>query len=168
VFFTRFLHSLASVQGRRGRSYRPGAWLALTVGLLVATGSAQSPASLGGWEGPFDWTAQIGGPPASSPCSAEFSHAVLIPTGNYRGKVMLWRFELNAACIGSNTFQTWIMDTTLQGPSPVLIRVPQSPALLTDIFCSGASWDVNGELVVVGGTQYTAGGGFTQGNRIFL
>lgn len=139
-------------QRRLGRRMQFGTLAAFAVVLMVSQSRAQSGSTLGGWEGPIDWSAQIfaAGPP---PCSVEFSHAVLLPTGNYRGKVMLWRFEVNATCTtGSNTTETWIMDPAFQGPSPLLIRVPQD--LHTNIFCSGASADINGEIVVAGGTQY--------------
>jgi len=95
------------------------------------------------WEGPWDWSACV-----SNPCPGtsypEFAHASLIPTGPYRGKVLLWRRQLDATC-AQRSF-AYVFDPL----APTELR-RNIDVVQTEFLCSGASWDPNGRLVVVGG-----------------
>lgn len=127
------------------------------------------PCAIGQWDGPWDWGVQVSGgasavPPYPATCgTAEFSHAAVIPTGAYRGKVLLWRQDVGwaggvcAPLVRSwITVHAWIFDPALQGVSPsgLLIKIDQ--ILDSDIFCSGASWDPDGELIIAGGVGPTS------------
>jgi hypothetical protein len=104
----------------------------------------------GKWLPYYNWCPQFvteSGDPAN--CTHRtIGHAALIPVGNHAGKVLLWNLY-SAASGGACTVtdETFLFDPS--NPAQ-LIKILHSP-LQTNIFCSGMSWDPNGNLVVVGG-----------------
>jgi len=100
----------------------------------------------GCWAGPWSWNCQIN--PQGVDCElGEIAHAALIPRGPYRGMVLLWRRECTDGVPGINT-TAWILDPSY----PELLLRVEAP-LSSSIFCSGASWDSGGALVVAGGAR---------------
>jgi len=103
----------------------------------------------GSWTGPYDWSSCLAVPGCTT--LSEISHAALIPTGPYRGKVLMWREPTSATCNPLNTGEGWIFDPITPH---TLIRIDQ--VLDSNIFCAGASWDPEGELVICGGDRNTS------------
>jgi Domain of unknown function (DUF1929) len=150
------------------------AWLSLGV---PVSGQGPAPGS-GSWSPLYDWSPQLSfiyttipppPPHQNHYCEAgPISHAALIPTGMHRGKVLLWNAELYRYCpdpegtppcsqsVGGTcgpTQKTWLFDP---GSATQLIEIREDPDplvtnFLTNIFCSGTSWDGDGNLMVVGG-----------------
>ena len=166
----------------------------LACALLLAPPLAAEPqcqAVEGSWSPTYDWHVQInrgvhpnapmGVTPAPKPCdhfyaldpehvqngAGEFVHAALIPTGGFRGCVVLWRKEKVAdpdypaclqdenpdndcgPCVPAPHATTYFFDP---GMPSLLIELDQD--LESDIFCSGQSWDEYGQLVVAGGIPF--------------
>ncbi len=120
--------------------------------MLLCAAAARAQANpQGSWSAVFDWSA-VGSPGCDLP--DEFSHAALIPKGLHAGKVLLWRLEVGDTydpCLITNTNSTWLFDPSSPG---ALARIPQSASpFVRSIFCSGASWDARGNLVVAGGVD---------------
>lgn len=126
----------------------------LAIALLAPRAEAQAscvltstqPAVVGQWAGPFDYTFRIN---QGVQCVAydEFSHAALIPTGMYRGWVLLWRYNVDASCTPLLTTETWLFNPA--DPSN-LVRVGY--ILPLDVFCAGMAFDFRGSMVVSGGS----------------
>lgn len=143
------MHPLAC----RTRPRAPGlGWiLPMMLAAQVAVGT-RAAAQGDVWTGPWNWSCQMPLPCGGVQVDREFAHAALIPTGNWRGKVLLWRpprHDINNGCPAFT--ETWIFDPA----SPLkLIKVAQD--LDSDIFCSGATFDRDGVLVVAGGLVHGA------------
>jgi hypothetical protein len=71
----------------------------------------------------------------------EISHAALIPHGTYRGWILMWH----------SPQPNQPMQSVLWDPSNPDVVFPLQQTLAEDLFCSGASFDLDGQLVVVGG-----------------
>lgn len=107
----------------------------------------------GAWSDPHDWTGQIGttmcDPP---PDEKEFSHAALLPKGPHAGKVLIWRKQMVMTGMDCdqtvNTTKVFLVDPN---DPDTLITINQQ--LDSSIFCSGTSWQPNGNLLVVGGIR---------------
>lgn len=117
--------------------------LGLTCQLILFTG----PSLAQEWQGPHDWAGCINPGYACTTVFPEISHAALIPTGIYQGKVLFWHRSVSpTTCLPSGKVEAWIWD-------------PLSPAQITqlsqpydgDIFCAGTSWDSRGQLIIAGG-----------------
>jgi hypothetical protein len=118
----------------------------LSAMVLLAAGFSMSPASAQSWRGPWDWEAQV----TPGLCGGEFSHAAVIPTGLHAGKVLMWRVETDPDCNPTGNTESWLFDPN----SPAqLVRIVDTIALGSSIFCSGASWQPGGELLVLGGVS---------------
>ena len=117
---------------------------ATVVALLAFESPAQVPS--GSWTPVYDWGCQFPCTTTTIPSEmpVEFSHAALIPTGVHRGSVLLWRLDCNNTV--TTTTDTWIFDP---GAPQSLAKVTQ--VLESEIFCSGLSWDPEGNLIVAGG-----------------
>ena len=77
----------------------------------------------------------------------ELSHAALLPKGPHAGKVLIWRKQINANC-------TQTLDSTkvyLVDPNDPDDVIAINQTLDSSIFCSGTSWQPNGNLLVAGG-----------------
>lgn len=128
----------------------------LAIGATSVSAQGPLPSNIGGeWTAPIDWMPLID--PPSCADSDEFSHAALIPKGPYAGQVLLWRLEVIPAsdppgtCLLLNTTESWIYDPN----TTTMAKVPQNypSPIVRSIFCSGASWDARGDLLVVGGVD---------------
>ena len=135
-------------------------WLVIAAVLIFVAGHthASPQAGTGSWLGPWDWSSSINAPPPAYPpggCTHdldEFSHAALIADGPYRGKVLMWRLAINQSCTTFNKTVFWIFDP-LQPTQ--LLKVTESINRIA--FCAGASWDANGQLVIVGALPFGSG-----------
>jgi hypothetical protein len=117
--------------------------------VLLAAALSTAPVTAQSWRGPWDWKAQFI-PAGDCPGSSEFSHAAVIPTGLHAGKVLLWRVEFDASCNLTGNTESWLFDPS----SPTqLVRIVDVSPLKSSIFCSSASWQPNGELLVLGGAS---------------
>ncbi|HUP25861.1 MAG TPA: galactose oxidase early set domain-containing protein [Thermoanaerobaculia bacterium] len=116
--------------------------------VLLAAGLFTAPARAQSWQGPWDWKAQFIG--SDCPGSSEFSHAAVIPTGPHAGKVLMWRAEFDGSCNLTGNTESWLFDPNYPMQ---LVRIVDGSPLKTSIFCSGASWQGNGELLVLGGAS---------------
>ena len=104
---------------------------------------------VGAWAGPWEWNADVC---SSYSCTdeglpVEFLHGAVIPTGRYKGRVLLLRADTGPNCTGLTALETWMFD-------------PAYPTRLTRIFhdsvpynmeCGGQSCDRLGRLVLAGG-----------------
>jgi Domain of unknown function (DUF1929) len=153
---------------------------ALLAAPAIALPQAPAPGA-GSWSPLYDWRPQLQViyttipqtqiPHTVQECKAgPISHAALIPTGVHRGKILLWHSELFRHCpappdplpdpppppcdgaiggVCGPTQRTWIFDPS---DPTVLLEIRQLPLpFTTNIFCSGTSWDADGNLVVAGG-----------------
>lgn len=106
----------------------------------------------GSWSPVYNWSAQMSEGLCDNPedFPFELAHAALIPVGLHAGSVLFWRVQaLNQTgpCFPANTTQTFLWN-----PSSPNCLIQLDLQLSSDIFCAGASWDANGQLVVAGGT----------------
>jgi hypothetical protein len=120
--------------------------------VLLAAALSTAPVTAQSWQGPWDWHAQVN--PAMCPGSSEFSHAAVIPTGLHAGKVLMWRVEFDPnsmpPCQLTGNTESWLFDPN----SPTqLVRIVDTSPLGSSIFCANASWQPNGELLVLGGAS---------------
>jgi hypothetical protein len=107
---------------------------------------------LGCWE-TWDFTCLIPDAAVDHPQGQEFSHLALIPHGNFKGKILLWRSQRLTGPDEGCTTNTYIFDPA--NPT-VFLKIDQT--LQSEIFCSGISWDKDGNLVVAGGLPSEATG----------
>lgn len=141
--------------------------------LAASVTAAQAPIGPGSWTALLDWSAQLSVVqstttiPGASCFPNTIGHAALVPTGVHRGKVLLWNVESfnqycqdPATCVGGAcdvTKLTWLFDPA--SPS-ALIELRQTPnPFTTNIFCSGTSWDADGNLIVAGGEDIVVNAG---------
>ncbi len=153
---------------RKLRTRRSAAILGVaTLVALASATKAQNPAPcglLGTWSPVYNWHPQLPNAPSmpqSPPCEAiyaSFSHAALLPTGDYRGKVLLWRLPIQS--IPGQTPCTY-------GNMTSYLFDPNGPTTLTEIvgnygsadfMCAGMSWDSRGSLLTAGGRTDTSSG----------
>lgn len=121
--------------------------------MLAPVTHGQQPQDVGQWEPVLDWTSQV---QPQCPDKGEFSHAALLPKGSYAGMVLLWKLEFGSPpeCTILQTTATWLFNPT--NPSQLIRILPNGGAPFDrSIFCSGASWDPMGNLLVVGGVSPT-------------
>jgi len=135
--------SLASVVAR---------WAAAPLILL----SLESRISAQTWTGPWDWTSchQVNPICTTQGVFAEFSHAAPIPTGLYRGKVLMWHREIaydpTSATPCEPTYSTYGYIFDPLAPNDLILIKDAVPS---DIFCASSTWDPNGRPIVVGGNR---------------
>lgn len=128
-------------------------WVVLSAGWAAPVHAQCAPVGpLGCWE-TWDFTCLIPDAGVDHPQGQEFSHLALIPHGNFKGKILLWRNQRLTGPYEGFTTNTYIFDPA--NPS-VFLKIEQ--ALQAEIFCSGISWDKDGNLVVAGGLPSDATG----------
>lgn len=101
----------------------------------------------GGWSQSWNWSMYMYIEPATQ--NPEISHAALLTTGPYSGRVLLWRHahvEFEGPPTSTPPTETLLWDPV--NPS-VLARVEQRPTANT--FCSAHTFDERGQLLVLGG-----------------
>ena len=96
-----------------------------------------SPAVHGQWSPVYDWRDDI------APTGFELKHMLLMPTGPFRGQVVMWRLELSGA-----TTATYLWDDTFPDD---LLTAPQ--VLPDEAACAGMAYLQDGRMLVAGGVE---------------
>lgn len=133
-------------------------------------------AQIGSWDPPSAHGEHPYGCPPAPPTDPllRFTsvHAALIPTGYYRGKILLWDKSGSITCGQSNGDwdQRWaILDPTTNPPTVLKYnwRIQGAPPVCAgglagrqNMFCAGHAWLPDGRLMVAGG-DYWAGASCT-------